>query len=89
MSDRKACLTAKQVAHELHVDPDTVRAWATSGQLSFVNVAAKQGGRPSYRFTRDQMDEFVMRRSSSREEPARPRRRTRLKGHEEFYSTGS
>ena len=67
-SDQSPCLTAKDVAEQLSIKPDTVRALAQSGKLDFVDVA--DGSKvPRYRFTQRDVDDFERMRSSASHEP--------------------
>ncbi len=57
-------LTPPQVAKELRVSPDTVRAWVASKALYAVNLG-KGKVRPRIRITRESLDAFISTRSVS------------------------
>jgi len=52
-------------AKELGVEPPKVIAWIRSGELVAVNIAQRVGGRPRYRISREAIETFLRRRSTS------------------------
>ncbi len=58
---RREVMTPPQVAELLGVSPETVISWIRSKMLKASNLAT--GHRPSYRVTRDSLDDFLDSRS--------------------------
>lgn len=54
-SDGPMLMTTRQVAHLLHVHPNTVRKWVAEGLLS----AYRLGPRGDRRFSRHEIDRFL------------------------------
>ena len=59
MPDERA-LTVEEVAENLQVNPDTVRAWIRSGELSAINIGGK------YRIYPSDLDDFIERRRTGK-----------------------
>ncbi len=51
-------LTPPQVAKQLGVNADKILAWIRSGELTAINVAQNLGGRPRYRVTSQDLEQF-------------------------------
>jgi excisionase family DNA binding protein len=62
---KEPMLTVKQVAAELNVDEKTVRRWIQSGELIALNIGRL---RPEYRVSRSNLDDFIERRQTGRQE---------------------
>jgi excisionase family DNA binding protein len=73
-----ARLTVPEVARLLRVSEDKVRGWIERGELRAVNCAARAGGRPRWRVSREALAEFERLRSP-RPTPT-PRRRSAADG---------
>ena len=58
-------LTTAEVAHLLHVHPNTVRQWANKGLLPAYRV----GTRGDRRFKREEVDDFIKPDSHTEENP--------------------
>jgi excisionase family DNA binding protein len=56
-------LTPPQAATILGVNPEKILTWIRSGELRAVNIVKKQGGRPKYRITKDEIKSFLNRRT--------------------------
>jgi excisionase family DNA binding protein len=57
-------LTTRQVADRCGVDVGKIGRWIRSGQLSAVDVAENQGGRPRWRISQEAIEAFLARRQS-------------------------
>lgn len=76
-------LTPPAIARELAIRESKVAQWIRSGELTAVNVAETNGGRPRWRIRRDDLDAFLLRRQS---QPAiKPIRRRRRDDHVIHY----
>jgi excisionase family DNA binding protein len=53
-------LTVEEVAKEIKVHPETVRAWIRSGELVAVDIGGK------YRVTRSDLNDFLQRRKTNK-----------------------
>lgn len=65
MSQGSKRLTIKEIARELDVDERTVRRWIKAGELPYVGFDLR--GR--FLVAREDLDAFIERRTSKREEP--------------------
>ncbi len=70
--------TPPEVAKDLKVHPEKVRAWIKSRELLAVNIAASRTGRPRWRIAEADLADFLARRSAPA--PAPKARRRRRKG---------
>jgi excisionase family DNA binding protein len=77
-------LTPPQFAEELGVHTDKVYAWIRSAELRATDTATKRGGRPRYRISRTDADDFQRRRQNSPPPPS-PRRKKQGSDGESFY----
>ena len=76
------CYTVAQVAQRFQISTDKVLYWINTGQLSAINVATNQGGRPRWRIDAADLASFEDRRRHNREPQSirqRPRRRPPVK----------
>jgi excisionase family DNA binding protein len=79
MSESKKMLTVAEVAERLgYENRDPVYALIRAAELSAVNVALKQGTRPTWRVSEDALAEFVERRTNRKPDPAPVVRRKKL-----------
>ena len=62
MSTVPAFSTPPQIGKLLHVRIDKVRGWIRSGELVASDLSERPGGRPRYRISRDDLDDFLQRR---------------------------
>jgi excisionase family DNA binding protein len=69
-------VTAVQVAADLGVNQSKVLGWIHRGELRAINVAARLGGRPRWRISREAVDAFLAARTVQ-PAAAPPRRRRR------------
>ena len=67
--------TPPAIAELLGIDVDKVRTWILAGELKAVDVATTTGGRPRWRISRQDLEEFLIQRSSS--PPPKPKQRRR------------
>ena len=72
---KPAVLTPPKLAREWGVDEDTIYAWIRSNELRATNVVKKPGGRPRYRISRQDADDFQRRRQNLPPPPPSPRRK--------------
>lgn len=62
--------TPIDVAEQLGVDPDTVRAWCASGHLRAINVARDpRGKRPRWRISEEDLAAFLAKRANQSAPP--------------------
>ena len=78
-------LTPPQVAQQLGVSPDKIRAWIDKGELSATNVAAAGSSRPRYRVSPEDLAKFQMRRQKVKPPPKPTRRPRKDDGVIEFF----
>ena len=71
---RSAYRTPPQISNDLSVGHDKVLGWIHSGELQAVNLAARRDGRPRWRISDEDLEDFLARRAAS---PAPKRRRRR------------
>jgi excisionase family DNA binding protein len=64
MALSEVTLTPPEIAKELRVSPDKIRAWIERGELPAFNVANRVGGRPRWRVAREALAEFERRRTA-------------------------
>lgn len=71
-------LTPPEVAKELGIEPEKVRAWIEARKLDAVNVAMETGRtkQPRWRISREALEAFLASRSA--EPVARPRQKRKL-----------
>jgi len=70
-------LTPPQVAKQLGVNPDKVRAWIASGELKATNVVLRHGlSRPRYRIAEADLEVFKQARAAQ-PAPRKTRRQRR------------
>ena len=74
-------LTLPEVARELRVRESKIKTWIVRGELTAVNVAERQSGRPRYRIRRSDLDTFLLSRTVVPPPPPSPRRRPRPPGY--------
>jgi len=72
IAEPKEWLKTADVAQELGVKPDKIRAWINSGELVAVDISEFRGQRPRYRIAREELNAFLERRATRK--PARQRR---------------
>jgi excisionase family DNA binding protein len=58
-------LTPPDVAETLGVNQSKILGWIKRGELAAVNVAAKVGGRPRWRISQPDLEEFLSRRAAA------------------------
>ena len=58
-------LSPPQIAKELGIDGGKVLAWIHSRELIAVDVSETRGGRPRWRVSREALENFLRRRSTS------------------------
>jgi len=76
-------LTPPELAKELRIRPDKVLTWIRSGELAAVDVSETIGGRPRWRISADDLDDFLKRR---RAQPApKVTRRRRRKPSKSYF----
>ena len=78
-------LTPPQLARQMGVHVDKIYAWIRSGELRATNTAVKRGGRPRYRISREDAEDFQRRRQNSPPPPPSPRRKKKDSGVTEYY----
>ena len=78
-------LTPPQVAKQLGVSPDKIRAWIDKGELNATNVATGKAGRPRYRISETDLADFQKKRQPSKPPPPAPRRRKKDPNVIEFF----
>jgi excisionase family DNA binding protein len=62
-AELRTYITVLEAAQELGVNEGTVLAWIRSGELRAVNVSCRQNGRrPTWRISRERLQEFLRRR---------------------------
>jgi excisionase family DNA binding protein len=70
-------MTVKEAATKLEVSPSTIRQWITTGEIRAVNLSRDPGSRkPRMRITQEELDKFLLRRST--QPPVKATRRARL-----------
>lgn len=77
-------LTTSQAAELLGIDANKVTRWINSGQLTAINIAQSISGRPRWRISQEELDQFLIRRQSSPPPQVRRRRRNQA-GVIQFY----
>jgi excisionase family DNA binding protein len=79
--------TPPQLAKRLAVSPAKIVGWIEAGELRGTNLATKRDGcRPRYRVSEEDLAEFLNSRSGSLVAPTKPRRRRKaLSGVTEFF----
>lgn len=78
-------LTPPQVAEQLGVSPDKIRAWIDKGELDATNVAAAGSSRPRYRIGPEDLAKFQMKRRKVKPPPKPPRRPKKDPNVTEFF----
>ena len=73
--EKPAYMTPADVARELNVDEDTVRAWIAKRQLIAADVSRGAGQRPRWRISRADLEAFLQRRRTV--DAPKPERRKR------------
>jgi len=78
-------LTPPEVADTLGVNADKVRTWILAGELRAVDLSIKQGGRPRWKISEDDLESFLSRRIAT--PPPKPTRRRKRQPENviEFY----
>lgn len=64
-------LTVKDIASALGVNASKVTMWIHTGELPAVNVAAREGGKPRWRVTESEFNDFAQRRTKRKAEARR------------------
>ena len=73
----KPFYSVKQVAELLSIRTRSVRALLKSGDLVGIDVSLQPGGRPRYRISQDDLDNFLLRRAHQAAPPRKRRRKKR------------
>ncbi len=76
--------TPPEIAKELRIRPDKVLTWIRSGELVAVNLAENIGGRPRWRVSEGDLDDFLRRRQST--PPPKVSRRRRSKPAKSYFA---
>ena len=83
MTETPVYLTPPEVAKRLRIRPDKVLAWIRSGELTAIDVSESQGGRPRWRVSEADLQDFLKRRQS---QPApKQTRRRREKPRKSYF----
>jgi hypothetical protein len=71
-------VTPPQLARAWRINVGKILDWIRGGELSAINLAARQGGRPRYRISAEAIRDFELRRTVvPPPQPVTRRRRTR------------
>ena len=86
MDSEREFYTPPELGREWGTGSDKVLGWIHSGELPAVNFAASVGGRPRWRISRADAEQFLRSRSSTPAPPAKTRRRRQPSGQvKEFF----
>lgn len=75
--EKPAYSTPADVARELNVDEDTVRAWISKRQLIAADVSRGAGQRPRWRISRADLEAFLESRRTASPAPKLERQKRR------------
>ena len=76
--------TPPEIAKELRIRPDKVLTWIRSGELVAVNLAENIGGRPRWRISEADLQDFLRRRQAT--PPPKQTRQRRAKPAKSYFA---
>ncbi|RIK74725.1 MAG: hypothetical protein DCC68_22510 [Planctomycetota bacterium] len=85
IATNRAKLKVPEYADECGVSQHTVLDWIRTGELAAFNVARKPGGRPSWRISREAIEQFEAARAATPRLPATRTRRRKSPDVIEFF----
>ncbi len=85
MTVARTYTTVPEVANSYVVSQHSVLAWIARGELAAVNVARKPGGRPSWRISREAVEQFERARAAKPRSPVTRTRRRKSPEVIEFF----
>jgi excisionase family DNA binding protein len=83
INEMGAWLTPPKIAKQLGVDIEKVYTWIRSGELRAIDLVKKRGGRPRFRVSETELNDFIQRRSVV--PPPAPAPRSRQKYTQKYY----
>jgi len=75
--------TPPEIAKRLRIRPDKVLGWIKSGELAAFDVSETVGGRPRWRISQQDLDDFLRRRRAT--PPPKATRKPRRKPAKSYF----
>ena len=76
--------TPPEIAKELRIRPDKVLTWIRSGELAAIDVSETAGGRPRWRISEADLQDFLKRRRAT--PPPKQTRQRRAKPAKSYFA---